>query len=147
MADSFPELIGKVVHHCGALEFLTNNAIRSLGKDSLLSSEIIKLPFSRRVEVLRELLKQRTKLTVSEVRSLCDDLSNIARERNAVAHNPIVSDNEDGEGSEHIMVIRHTPERAEIKKTITRAELVDLVARTNKALREVARLIPSSTVS
>jgi len=145
MADTFPELIGKVIHHCGALELLTNNAIRALGTDSLLSSEVAKSPFRKRIEILRRLLKDRTQLPPSEIKSLCDALCEIAVRRNAIAHNPIVSDDPQKPGTEHVMVVRYEAERAEIKDEIDSSELVSLVKRTNTTMQRFVRLIPSST--
>ena len=145
MADTFPELIGKIIHHCGALELLTNNAIRALGTDSLLSSEVAKSPFRRRIDVLRRLLEDRTQLPSSEIKLLCDDLCEIAVSRNTIAHNPIVSDDPQKPGTERVMVVRHAAESVEIKDEIDSSELISLVERTRTTMQRFVKLIPSST--
>src|SRR5262249_2102547 len=90
--DEFEQLIGTIVCNCGLLEPLTNTAIQKLATDKLLIAEILILDFSRRIEVLHRLLEDRTKLPTEKVKSLCNQLSAIARERNIVAHNPILSE-------------------------------------------------------
>ena len=51
MASDFPQLIGKFIHHCGALKLLTNKAIMRFGNDNLLLDSILKLSFSKRIGV------------------------------------------------------------------------------------------------
>jgi len=145
MTGDFPALVGTIIHHCGALEFLTNNAIRALGTDDILSTKLINSPFSKRIDVLRHLLKARTKLQPSEIDNLCKDLQEIAEERNVIAHNPIVHGDPQLKGTPRILVVRHTPESAHIKKEITREDLVSLANRTKTLLETFVRLIPSST--
>ncbi len=143
MVASFHELIGMIIHHCGAIELLTNNAINALAKDPLLSTKIIKWPFARRIEVLRELLDDRTQLAKPDVKSLCDELLAIARLRNAVAHNP-VADGLANLSAPFVMVVRHAPQGAKVTEKIARTELEALVNRTNRALVRFAELVPSS---
>src|SRR6266481_4332168 len=78
--DDFSELIGAIIHGCGTLESLTNQAIKNLGTDSLLASEIITLSFRRRIRILRDLLCERKKLAAQHVDSLCNDLYEIAKD-------------------------------------------------------------------
>jgi len=144
MADSFPMLIGKVIHHCGALELLTDGAIKTLSTDALLSDEISRLTFARRIEVLRVLLKARTELPSSESKRLCDLLAEIARRRNEVAHNPIVTDDSSTPSSERILVVRHQGGRANVKREISRDDLRNLVTSTREALELFVGLLPSA---
>jgi hypothetical protein len=139
MLDSIPELVGKIIHHCGALELLTNNAINSLGTDSLLSAAIAKMPFAKRIEILRRLL-ERTKVLEPDLGSMFDELSYVAKQRNIIAHNPIISDDPDGK-DQYILVTRHKVAPSKIEK-ITAADLKDLVKRSNKALQDFVRLVP-----
>ena len=145
MADDFPALVGKIIHHCGALEFLTNNAITALSQDRLLSSEVVKSPFSRRIDILRSLLRTRTDLPPADIKSLCDELREIAERRNEVAHSPIASTDPGNPDVDRIMVVRYTPEKAEIRVELTRADLKTLVTRSCAALQKFAELIPHST--
>jgi len=85
--DLFPILIGRIIHGCGVLELLTDDMINDLGRDSILSKEIVSLDFGRRINILRELLYERTSLQAEDVDSLCNDLSRIAEDRNIIAHN------------------------------------------------------------
>ena len=145
MADSFPTLIGKVIHHCGALEFLTNGAIKTLSTDVLLSGEISKLSFARRIEILRVLLRERTELSKASSKQLCDLLSEIARRRNEVAHNPIMTGGPDASAAERIVVVRHQGGKADVKKEISQDDLRNLVTNTREAIELFLKLLPSST--
>jgi hypothetical protein len=44
MADRFVVAVGKFIHHCGALELVVNNIIKSLAEDSLLIPFVLKSP-------------------------------------------------------------------------------------------------------
>src|SRR2546427_4370560 len=96
MAEPFAELIGKIVHNCGVLEFFTNNSIRALSKanDTPSFDEIISMAFSRRIRILRKLLRK-SKILTPEIDSLLTEILEVAKDRNLVAHNPIASDNKD----------------------------------------------------
>jgi len=123
MADSFPMLIGKVIHHCGALELLTNGAIKALSTDALLSDEISKLRFTSRIDVLRMLLKVRSELPSADRERLCNLLAEIARRRNEVAHNPIVTDSAGDPATERILVVRHQGGKASAKREVSLDDL------------------------
>jgi hypothetical protein len=88
-SHSFEKLIGQIVSNCGTLEVLTNSLIHSLGKDPVLTHEIMDLPFGRRISILRKLMLTRTSLSHPEVEILCQELKRIAEERNLITHNPI----------------------------------------------------------
>lgn len=88
--DRFSELIGTVIKACGMLEFHINHFIKSLGKDPILEKHVIKLPLNRRINVLRDLMLDQPELTAPEVNSLCNELEKIAKDRNVIAHNPVV---------------------------------------------------------
>ena len=145
MRHEFTQLVGAIIHHCGALELLTNNTITALGTDRLLSSEMVKAPFSKRISLLRRLLRDRTELAPGDVKSLCDELEEVARKRNAVAHNAIAYEDPDKPESACILVVRFGPEDAGVKEEIGREELRSLVDRTNQAIRRFRRLVPCST--
>jgi hypothetical protein len=142
--NRFRELIGEIIHSCGVLEFVTNLSIKRLGKDSLLSNEIITLSFVRRIRILRDLLHERTPLRHEEVDSLCDELLEFANLRNAVAHNPIATydwDNEDAES----FIVRPKFDSSEYNK-ITEAELQPLPERLRAATHKLALWVPESTI-
>src|SRR4030095_2860546 len=90
--DEIKECIGAIVCNCGLLEALTNTAIRKLATDEVLIAAILTLEFDRRISVLHRLLKGRTTLPPEKIESFCNELSAIARERNIVAHNPVLSE-------------------------------------------------------
>ena len=94
-SQNFPELIGQIIHNCGLIEHTTNHLIQCIASDRVLAKEIvyIRLPFERRVKVLRELMLDRTPFSPDEIKSLCKELSDVVKERNDVAHNPIQPDN------------------------------------------------------
>jgi hypothetical protein len=77
--DRFSELIGTVIKTCGLLEFHINFFIKNSSKDSILAKHAVKLPLSRRIQILRDLMLDRPELMASEVKSLCNDLEKIAK--------------------------------------------------------------------
>jgi hypothetical protein len=98
------DVVGDIIGRCGTVEALVNTLIGTLGKDSLLVTEITYLPLGRRIGILRELLLDRTTLLPVEVKSICQELKNLAEDRNLIAHNPIVADENGGNG--RILVTR-----------------------------------------
>ena len=88
--DRFSELIGICIKSCGMLEFHVNHFIKSLGKDPILVEHVTKLVLNRRINVLRDLMLDQPELTAPEVNSLCNELEKIAKDRNVIAHNPVV---------------------------------------------------------
>jgi hypothetical protein len=137
--DDFSELIGAIVHGCGTLESLTNQAIKNLGTDSLLASEIITLSFRRRIRILRDLLCERKKLAAQHVDSLCNDLYEIANLRNKVAHNPIAEDIDNAKSC--ILVVRNKFDPPQVEK-LTEADLQKLLKQIKNATN---RLVDSLT--
>jgi len=88
--------IGNIIHHCGAIEFLINQQIKMHSKDSLLTEEIIKLPLHRRADILKRLLeRERSDLGAEYISNLAAEIKKLGNERNIVAHNPLISKNED----------------------------------------------------
>jgi hypothetical protein len=144
----FRELIGEIIHGCGVLEFLTNHSIKQLGKDSRLSNEIITFSFSRRIRILRDLLHERAGLPPETVDSLCDELLEIAKLRNAVAHNPIATDVDDKDASPFIAIVRHKFDLFKLDK-ITEAELQFIAKRVHEAMQRWFHLLsaPQSSTS
>ena len=130
--QSFPELIGQIVHNCGAIEHTTNLLIQCIASDRVLSNEIIRLNFGRRVNILRELMLNRTPFSRDEIESLCDELRRVAKERNMIAHNPIQPDN-------RIIVIRSVFD--ESVKELNQGDVEEVLERALhavKRLREIA---------
>lgn len=141
MQASFPELIGRVIHNCGALELLINNTIRALSKDPILFNEVITMNIPKRIKVLRELLT-RANLLTPEINALITEIPKIAEDRNLIAHNPIASDDKEGSTS-YVMVVRHKSFPPKIEK-IDRERLEAIAKQSNEALVRFARLIPGS---
>ena len=104
MTQPLDVLVGRFIHHCGALELLTNNAIGQLSLDSILAVEAARAPFARRIATLRCLLIERTDLDEDDVRDLCDSLDEIRKKRNMVAHNPIASAEPNPDAPETILI-------------------------------------------
>jgi hypothetical protein len=144
--DRFRQLIGGIIHVCGVLEFLTNDSIKRLGEDSLLSNEIITLPFQRRIRILRDLLHDRSTWSPETVDSLCNELSEIAKLRNEVAHNPIGTDVDDKNAKPFISVIRHKGDTFEHVQ-ISEAQIQLLANRVHEALQRWLRLFGGESSS
>ena len=98
------DVVGDIIGRCGTIEALVNTLIGELGKDSLLVMEVTRLPLGRRIGILRELLLDRTTLLPAEVKSICQELKNVVEDRDVIAHNPIVADENGGNG--RILVTR-----------------------------------------
>jgi hypothetical protein len=137
-SQSFAELLGNILHDFGVVEFQTNLLIQALGKDSILSDEIVKLNLGRRIKILRRLLHERTQAPEGEIDSVCDDFAKLATERNAIAHNPVATDM-DG-SNPHIIDVRQISDLAKGKE-LSEKDLQDLRERTGKALRTLSDLM------
>jgi len=145
MAADFPTLVGRFIHHCGALELFTNNAIKAFATDTLLSTDAIESTWYKRIGLLRRLLEERSNVKKDDIKSLCDELDEVRKQRNIVAHNPIVSTDPNGSGTEAILVVRYKPARDTIREEITREDVARLVKQTNKLMRRFAELVPAAT--
>ena len=135
MTTDFPTLIGKFIHHCGVLEFFTNNSIRAYARDPLLSADAIKSSFYKRIILLRQLLYDRSDIKKNDIDFLCDKLDEIRIERNIIAHNPIFSTMPNGSGTEEILVLRYKPTGVDSPYTITKKEIA-----TMKVVQQASRL-------
>lgn len=145
MTENFPTLIGRFIHHCGALEFLTNNSIRAFARDPLLSNDAIKSSWSKRINLLQKLLNDRSNISKNDINNLCDELEEIRKKRNLVAHNPILSTKPNGSGTEEILVIRYKPDAASCINKITKEDVAKLVIHSNKLIKRFTGLVPDST--
>ena len=145
MDEEFRTLVGTLIHHCGTLEFLTNNAIKALGTDAVLSASAIKSPWFNRIILLRCLLHERSDLSGVDIDSLCDELDEARKCRNVVAHNPIVSKGPNETGSESILVVRHKADGIPISEKMTRKEVASLANRTGTLAGRFAELVPNAT--
>lgn len=88
--------IGKIIHHCGAIELIVNLQIKRLSRDSVLADEVVKSSLHKRADILKMLLeRERHDLDSEHIRQLIDDVKKLGNERNIIAHNPLISTNED----------------------------------------------------
>ena len=138
-------LVGRFIHHCGALEHLTNNAIKNLSSDSILATEAIKSSFSKRIELLSRLLRDRSNLNNDDIDYLYNELNAVRKKRNIVAHNPIAFKDTNQTSSEVILIVRHKPEGTEDPKEMSCAEVACLVEKTSKLILRFVELIPDAT--
>lgn len=139
--NDLPVLIGKAIHHCGALEFFVNNSICDLAKDDLLAEEVLTYPFSKRINFLRKLLTERSEVEPTDIKGLCKELDNISKMRNRVAHNPIVSDDPDMKAP-YILIVKKAPH--EVNK-ISNEDVKKFVKQTCETMVRMTELIPSCT--
>jgi hypothetical protein len=131
----FAKLIGKIIHNCGILEFLTNSLIDNLETNKTRSAKIFILPFRRRIEALDHLVKDRTKLSTEKIDSFCKQLSFVADTRNIVAHNPICSKSSRCD-SPHIIVLRGLTDISDVfkAKILTEKDLENILEQTREAI-------------
>lgn len=91
-----PDLIGKIIQHCGLIELHINTQLKQLSKDDVLSEEIVKSGLHRRADVLGKLLERdRHDLSATEVKEIIASIKDLGNERNIIAHNPHGSKNSD----------------------------------------------------
>ena len=145
MSADFEKLIGMFIHQCGGLELLTNNCIRAFATDSLLSTDAIKSSFTKRIDLLRKLLHDRSNISKDEINSICDELKKICEKRNIVAHNPIMSKTPNGSGIKEILNLRYSPSEVTIPNKLTKGDISKLLSQTTKLLKKIGELIPEST--
>ena len=87
--------LGKIIHHCGAIEFVLNNQIMQLSNDDILVEEIVKTRLHKRADILKKLLeRERKDLESDYIKSLIADIKKLGDERNIIAHNPLISKDE-----------------------------------------------------
>jgi len=142
MRQPLDVLVGRLIHHCGALELLVNNSLIQLSYDRILAAEATKAPLVRRIVSLRRLLHDRTDVPDDAIETLCDSLDAIRKKRNMVAHNPIVSAERDPDVPETILVVRYGSEGATKTHEMHREEVADLVTESNVLLRRFIELFP-----
>jgi len=131
--ERFRSLIGEIISTCGLLESIVNGLINTLGRDPILAGKIVRLPsWSFRIDVFCQLL-ERAELPPDEVKSLCEHLKRVGRERNDVAHNPIADPD-----NPHILVLRDVSNMKELHET----DLEKQLERTHAALTELKRFLP-----
>ena len=145
MSKEFSTLIGRFIHHCGALEFLTNNSISAFATDPLLATDAIKSPLYKRIDLLRQLLHDRSDINEDDIDSLCDELDEMRKQRNIVAHNPIMSTKPNDPDTEEILVFRFKPVGIISSDKVTKEDVTKLVEQTRKLLIRFVELIPEST--
>jgi len=145
MSVDFEKLIGMFIHQCGGLELLTNNCIRAFATDPLLSTDAIKSSFTKRIDLLRKLLHDRSDISKDEINSICDELKIICEKRNIVAHNPIMSTKPNGSGIKEILILRYSPSEVTIPNKLTKGDISKLLSQTTKLLKKIGELIPEST--
>lgn len=144
MTQPLAVLVGRFIHHCGALELLTNNAIIQLSEDAILATEAVRAPLARRIVTLRRLLLDRTALPETDILALCNSLDTIRKKRNMVAHNPIASSVPGPQAHETILIVRHDPKEGSGIQEMEREEVGNLVKRSNALLRRYSDLFPAA---
>ena len=113
--------------------------------DPILAEETMKSPFSKRIALLRRLLRDRSNLNNGDIDYLCNELNSVREKRNIVAHNPIVLKDTNQTASEVILIVRHKPEGIEDPKEMSRVEVACLVEKTSKLILRFVELIPDAT--
>lgn len=145
MTDEFVTVVGKFIHHCGALEFLVNNSIRTYSDDYDQASKAVNQPLSNRIGILQKLLTEKSDIEKEDIDHICSELHDLRVKRNAVAHNPIVASAPDESAEFKIMVLRYRNEKnVEIPDELTKDDVGKLVGRSSKLALRIMELIPDS---
>jgi hypothetical protein len=145
MTADFPTLIGRFIHHCGALGLFINNSISAFATDPLLPRDAIQSTLYRRIVLLRQLLLERPDIKREDIYSLCNELDEIRKQRSIVVHNPIMSTMPNEGGTEVILVLRHKPAGVTSPDKITKEDVAKLIQQTNQLMLRFVELIPAAT--
>lgn len=93
VAQTFAFAVGKTIQNYGSIEYLINDLIALIVKDSLISSHMVKMPVSKRIDILESLVK-RDALSLEKDGFAITDLFGATKtafiNRNKVTHNPFV---------------------------------------------------------
>jgi len=139
MSETFSQLVGNIFKSFGAIEYRTNRLIESLTKDDeiLPKEEILKLSFERRIKILSRLLRKRTQMPADEIDSLVENLKDLAKKRNVIAHNPVATN---AQGNSFIIHIREASD-PEGKVFYGEEDLLDLLGRARQAAKTITELM------
>ncbi len=144
-ANRFALGVGMFVAHCGALEQLVNLAIRAFGQDEVLSSATSRVSLFKRIEILRELLRQRSDLALDDINALCEDLHVTRKRRNDVAHNPVATREPNEWDDAAVLVLRHKPDGTIVTEELTRETITGFVNESQNLMLRFTRLVPEAT--
>lgn len=88
----WPDIVGRLILNFGTIEMLTNLLILQFSSDALLAEEVLSLNLSRRVPILRSLIKRAELEDTSKQRvlSAIDFVAGAIELRNTVAHNALL---------------------------------------------------------
>ena len=137
-SETFSQLVGNIFKSFGAIEYRTNRLIQLLTKDDeiLPKEEILKQSFERRIKILSRLLK-RTQVPADEIDSLVENLKDLAKKRNVIAHNPVATN---AQGNSFIIHIREASD-PEGKVFYGEEDLLDLLGRARQAAKTITELM------
>ncbi len=111
----------------------------------MLAIDAISQPFAMRIQLLRKLLKARSKIDNNEIDSLCKELDELRLKRNIVAHNPVVADASGDNTNCKILAIRYKEGRVDIPNELCEDDVNALVGRSSLAMVRLIKLILEST--
>lgn len=108
--QAFAFSVGKAVQNYGTIEYLINELIAHLIADSLLTTTLIQLGVSKRIDFLASLVDRRRDLLARQGWTAGDlfELTKSAfQERNKIAHNPYVIKESKADGQAQITLGIH----------------------------------------
>jgi len=144
-ADKFPLTVGMFIHHCGALELLVNNSINFFAEDDVLSASVLGTSLFRRIQILKQLLHERSNLTPDDIDTLYKDLEMTRLRRNDVAHNAIFTKAPDDWAESVIIVQKHKPDGTIVTRELPREEVRDYVNQSKELMIRFVELVPEAT--
>jgi hypothetical protein len=80
-----------------------------------------------------------------EIDNICDELDEVRKQRNIVAHNPILFNSVDD--NDIILAIRYKPYGVYHPDKLTNNDIEKLVYRTAELMKKIAQLLPESTTT
>jgi len=127
----FAYTVGQTIQNFGTIEYLINETIEQLVKDRLQCSQVIKLPLVKRMHRLKILAaKDSASLLANEIdlAKLIESAKACFKNRNKVAHNPVVIKKTVSNEVTSISIRIHVCRYAEARKTEEWLDIPELEA-------------------
>lgn len=92
-AEKFALAVGKALQNCGTIEYLVNEILAKIVRDSIIVSQLTKMGIAKRLDILESLVKREWD-DVQALDTFSADVyakaKAVFQNRNKIAHNPLV---------------------------------------------------------
>jgi hypothetical protein len=148
LPEKFAFVIGKALQNFGSIEYLINEILSKLILDPLVHAHIIRMPISKRLEILDSYFKRDTQKLTSinfAFEGFTNKIGALFAFRNKIAHNPMVVKVNNNATPPSIQsigvhVIRYTTDGTK-EEWISHEQIENIVSESEKAMHKVNTLI------